>query len=78
VQPTILWPGLRYRDAPGAIRFLVEPFGFEEVAAALFGRAQAAGAIIVQGLTDEDHGSRGFTVRDPEGVYWSFGTYAGA
>jgi uncharacterized glyoxalase superfamily protein PhnB len=45
---------------------------------ALFERATAAGATVVQGLRDEDYGSRGFTVRDPEGVYWSFGTYAGA
>jgi uncharacterized glyoxalase superfamily protein PhnB len=27
---TIVWPALRYRDAPAAIRFLVEAFGFEE------------------------------------------------
>ncbi len=45
---------------------------------ALFERATAAGATVVRGLTDEDYGSRGFTVRDPAGVYWSFGTYAGA
>jgi uncharacterized glyoxalase superfamily protein PhnB len=45
---------------------------------ALFARATAAGARVVRGLTDEDYGSREFTVRDPEGVYWSFGTYAGA
>lgn len=45
---------------------------------ALFERAVAAGATVVQGLSDEDYGSRGFTVRDPEGVFWSFGTYAGA
>jgi uncharacterized glyoxalase superfamily protein PhnB len=127
--PTFVWPVLRYSDAPGAIRFLVEAFGF--VAAAvypgetddvvehaelrwpagggimmgshrpegavaavppgigsvylvtdtpddLFDRATAAGAIVVRGLTDEDYGSRGFTVQDPQGVYWSFGTYAGA
>jgi uncharacterized glyoxalase superfamily protein PhnB len=43
----------------------------------LFARATAAGASVVKGLTDEDYGSRGFTVRDPEGVYWSFGTYVG-
>jgi uncharacterized glyoxalase superfamily protein PhnB len=29
------------------------------------------------GLRDEDYGSRGFTVRDPEGILWSFGTYPG-
>ncbi|NLU83907.1 VOC family protein [Rhodococcus sp. HNM0569] len=44
----------------------------------LYARARAAGAEIVQGLRDEDYGSRGFTCRDPEGVYWSFGTYRGA
>lgn len=43
----------------------------------LFARATGAGAEVVQGLRDEDYGSRGFTVRDPEGNLWSFGTYAG-
>jgi uncharacterized glyoxalase superfamily protein PhnB len=33
----------------------------------LFDRATAAGAEVVMGLQDEDYGSRGFTVRDPEG-----------
>lgn len=44
---------------------------------ALFQRAIAAGAEVVRGLKDEDYGSRGFTVRDPEGNLWSFGTYGG-
>jgi len=43
----------------------------------LYTRAVDAGAVVVKGLVDEDFGSRGFTCRDPEGVYWSFGTYAG-
>ena len=43
----------------------------------LFERATRAGAEVVRGLVDEDYGSRGFTVRDPEGNIWSFGTYAG-
>ena len=43
----------------------------------LFARATGAGAEVVRGLRDEDYGSRGFTVRDPEGNLWSFGTYAG-
>ena len=43
----------------------------------LFQRAKAAGAEVVRGLVDEDYGSRGFTVRDPEGNLWSFGTYGG-
>ena len=29
---TVVWPTLRYRDAPAAIRFLVDAFGFEEIA----------------------------------------------
>jgi uncharacterized glyoxalase superfamily protein PhnB len=44
----------------------------------LYARATAAGARITHELQDEDYGSRGFTCRDPEGVFWSFGTYAGA
>nr|WP_176458788.1 VOC family protein [Rhodococcus sp. 15-649-1-2] len=40
-------------------------------------RVVAAGGVVVQGLREEDYGSRGFTCRDPEGVLWSFGTYAG-
>ena len=44
---------------------------------ALYARATAAGAEVVRGLRDEDYGSRGFSVRDPEGNLWSFGTYRG-
>jgi uncharacterized glyoxalase superfamily protein PhnB len=126
--PTI-WPCLAYANAPAAIRFLVEAFGFVETLVvpgegsreiahaelrwpegggvmlgsaaddnefsqrkpgtmsvyvvtdapdALFDRATAAGAEVVRGFKDEDYGSRGFTVRDPEGTLWSFGTYRGA
>jgi uncharacterized glyoxalase superfamily protein PhnB len=45
---------------------------------ALFGRAAAHGVEVLQGLKDEDYGSRDFTVRDPEGNVWTFGTYRGA
>ncbi|MDQ3932954.1 MAG: glyoxalase [Actinomycetota bacterium] len=129
-RDTMVWPVLSYVDAPGAIAFLVEAFGFEERATyaregdptiiehaelrwplgggimlgtagkddsafgrrqpgndsvyvvcedpdGLFKRAVAAGADVVRGLKDEDYGSRGFTVRDPGGVLWSFGTYRG-
>ena len=44
---------------------------------ALFEQATALRAEVVRGLKDEDYGSRGFTVRDPEGNLWSFGTYRG-
>ena len=42
---------------------------------ALFARAAKAGAEVVRPLTDQDYGSRDFSVRDPEGNLWSFGTY---
>ena len=44
---------------------------------ALYARAERAGAKVVRGLEDTDYGSRTFTVRDPEGNLWSFGTYRG-
>ena len=42
----------------------------------LFERAKAAGAEVVMEPADQDYGSRDFTVRDPEGNLWAFGTYA--
>ncbi len=44
----------------------------------LFERCTAAGADIVRPMETTDYGSTGFSVRDPEGNLWSFGTYAGA
>lgn len=38
-------------------------------------RAVAAGAQLARDLRDEEYGSRGFSVRDPEGNLWSLGTY---
>jgi uncharacterized glyoxalase superfamily protein PhnB len=127
--PSTVWPGLNYADAPTAIRWLCDTFGFVEVLVVpgqddgvvehaqlawpegggvmvgtaaregnefssrptgasstyvvtqrpdeLFALATAAGADLVRGLQDEDYGSRGFSVRDPEGNIWSFGTYRG-
>jgi uncharacterized glyoxalase superfamily protein PhnB len=43
----------------------------------IWARAQAGGARIVHEIRDEDYGSRGFVVADPEGNLWSFGTYRG-
>jgi uncharacterized glyoxalase superfamily protein PhnB len=42
---------------------------------ALFARAVEAGAVVVAELNDKEYGSRDFSVRDPEGNQWSFGTY---
>lgn len=43
----------------------------------LFARATAAGASVLQEPHDTDYGSREFSVLDPEGNRWSFGTYRG-
>jgi uncharacterized glyoxalase superfamily protein PhnB len=43
----------------------------------LFERAVAAGARVIRALGDTDYGSRDFSVADPEGNLWSFGTYRG-
>ena len=45
---------------------------------AVFARAQALNAEVVQGMEEADYGSRGFSIRDLEGNIWSFGTYAGS
>jgi uncharacterized glyoxalase superfamily protein PhnB len=42
---------------------------------AQYARAKAAGGEITRELVDEPYGSREFSVRDPEGNTWSFGTY---
>jgi uncharacterized glyoxalase superfamily protein PhnB len=123
-RPTV-YPALRYRDAPAAIRLLTVAFGFRQVEVvpnadgtiahaelgwgpgmvmlgtvsdgsdgrlgadlgpswlyvvvddpdAHHARAAAAGVEVVQGLHDEDYGSREYTARDPEGNLWTFGTY---
>jgi uncharacterized glyoxalase superfamily protein PhnB len=44
---------------------------------ALFKRAVENGAVVVTEPTDKDYGSRDFSVRDPEGNQWTFGTYRG-
>ncbi len=41
----------------------------------LFERAKEVGAEIALEIMDTDYGSRDFTVRDPEGNLWAFGTY---
>jgi uncharacterized glyoxalase superfamily protein PhnB len=117
-----VFPSFRYRDAPGAIAWLVDVLGFEvralheaddgSVAHAelshgagmimlgserddvyggrtgggftyivasevddLYERARSKGAEITHEIEDADYGSRGFSVQDPEGNVWSFGTY---
>jgi uncharacterized glyoxalase superfamily protein PhnB len=63
-------------------RWLVRPgtFGAYVVVRdpdALYARVCRAGAEIIDDLHDTDYGSRDFSIRDPEGNRWSFGTYPG-
>jgi uncharacterized glyoxalase superfamily protein PhnB len=44
---------------------------------AVYAMATKAGAKVVREMRDEDYGSTGFSVADPEGNLWSFGTYRG-
>jgi uncharacterized glyoxalase superfamily protein PhnB len=44
---------------------------------ALFARATAAGATVVRAPEHTDYGSHEFSVKDPDGNIWSFGTYRG-
>lgn len=44
---------------------------------ACYERCRAAGATMLREIRDEDYGGRGFTVLDPEGNQWSFGSYRG-
>ena len=120
-EPNV-FPSFRYRDAAGAIAWLVDVLGFEvravheaadgsvahaelshgsglimlgtdrddafggrvgggftyiavEGVDGLYERAVAKGADVLKEITDTDYGSRDFSVRDPEGNVWSFGTY---
>ena len=43
----------------------------------LFQRATDAGAEIFHAIEDQNYGSRDFSIKDPEGNIWSFGTYGG-
>ncbi len=38
-------------------------------------RAREAGARIAMGPHETDHGSREYAAYDPEGYWWTFGTY---
>jgi uncharacterized glyoxalase superfamily protein PhnB len=44
---------------------------------ALFARATAAGAEVLRAPEHTDYGSHEFSVKDPDGNIWSFGTYRG-
>lgn len=61
-----IWSVVAYRDPDAGIRFVTEVLGF-----------QAAGIEVLRPPEEPhyDPGGMGFSVRDPEGNAWSFGTY---
>jgi uncharacterized glyoxalase superfamily protein PhnB len=121
---TSVVPGMSYRNAPEAIEWLCNVFGFQKHAVypgenntilhaeltldggmimlgsakgtgladlggsqtqslnlivndadAIYARAKAAGAEIVNDIENKPQGGRGFTCRDLEGRAWNVGTY---
>ena len=44
---------------------------------ALYARVVASGAQVIRELAEQSYGGREFSVRDPEGNLWSFGSYRG-
>jgi uncharacterized glyoxalase superfamily protein PhnB len=62
-------------EAPRALASTVSIYVVVEDPDAHHAAAQAAGATIVRELQDTDYGSREYSVRDPQGNLWSFGTY---
>ena len=43
----------------------------------LYARVQRSGATVLRELTEQSYGGREFSVADPEGNLWSFGSYRG-
>jgi uncharacterized glyoxalase superfamily protein PhnB len=61
-----------FRSLPAGDRLL---YCAIDDADSLYERVRAAGGEIALDIADTDYGSRDFTVRDPEGNLWAFGTY---
>jgi uncharacterized glyoxalase superfamily protein PhnB len=51
------------------------PYIIVEDADALYQRAVAAGAEVIIAINTTEYGGRNFTVRDPQGQVWNFGTF---
>lgn len=66
-------PDAECSRSPGTFGAYVVTDRVDEV----YARAVRAGARVVRELAEQDYGSREFSVADPEGNLWSFGTYRG-
>jgi PhnB protein len=65
-------PGAGYRNPKELGQETVGLYVVVDDADAVYDRARAAGAEILQEPTDQDYGERRFTARDPEGHHWFF------
>jgi PhnB protein len=65
-------PGAAYRNPRELGQETVGLYVEVDDADAVYERARAAGAEILQEPTDEEYGHRRFTARDPEGHHWFF------
>jgi uncharacterized glyoxalase superfamily protein PhnB len=65
-------PGSDYRNPRDLGQETVGLYVLVGDADAVYERAHAAGAEILQEPTDEEYGHRRFTARDPEGHHWYF------
>jgi uncharacterized glyoxalase superfamily protein PhnB len=64
-----------HREAPNPLASPISLYVVVEDPDAHHATAREAGATVVRELEDMDYGSREYSVRDPEGNLWSFGTY---
>jgi uncharacterized glyoxalase superfamily protein PhnB len=65
-------PGAGYRNPRELGRETVGIYVVVDDADAVYARARAAGAEILQEPTDQEYGERRFTARDGEGHHWFF------
>jgi uncharacterized glyoxalase superfamily protein PhnB len=68
-------PGEGYRNPKELDQDTVGIYVYVDDVDAHFERAQAAGAHIVRGLTDQAFGDRNYDVTDPEGHRWYFASH---
>lgn len=66
-------PGAEWSREPGSAGFYVVTDRVDELYATL----RDAGVRLIRPIADQDYGSREFSIADPEGNQWSFGTYRG-
>jgi hypothetical protein len=65
----LVWPGQRTKEGGRLVYCALDDVD------SLYERVRESGGDIAVEITETDYGSRDFTVCDPEGNLWAFGTY---